>query len=71
MIFGIMLFLVKSVRAANDNLAPMFYNSTKSLAGYFWVGLAISVFSFFCSFYLIEIHELVIEQAGNKSKEKL
>jgi ABC-type bacteriocin/lantibiotic exporter with double-glycine peptidase domain len=56
-----MLFLVKIVRATNDNVASMFYNATGSLVAYFWVGFALSIFSLICVFLVMMIHESVIE----------
>ena len=59
--FGIVLFLVKVVRAANDNFASMFYNATDSLSAFFWVGFALSIVSFVSGYYLTGIHEAVVE----------
>lgn len=61
-VFGVLLFLVKFVRAANDNFASIFYNSFHSLAAYFWIGFIICVLSFICSVYLTNLHEKVIDK---------
>lgn len=58
MVFGLMLFLVKVVRTTNDNTASVLYNSV-GLSVFFWIGFFICLFSVFCSFLLIQIHESV------------
>jgi hypothetical protein len=66
MVFGLMLFLVKVVRTTNDNTASVLYN-TVGLSVFFWIGFVICLFSVFCSFLLIQIHESVQDdhQASN------
>lgn len=70
--FGILLFLMKIVRTANDNLASMFYEATSgdlpddqvsqsSLVMYQWIGFAVCLLSVLCSMLLAQIHESVIE----------
>jgi hypothetical protein len=54
----------------NDNVAPMFYNATQSLTAYFWVGFMLTLFSLGCSYFLINLHEAVIETAQNKDKDE-
>jgi len=56
-----MLFLVKLVRAANDNVAPMYFNATGSLVSYFWLGFGICVFSVLCAMLVMTIHESVVD----------
>jgi hypothetical protein len=65
--FGLMLFLVKIVRTLNDNFASVFFN-TIGLITYFWVGFVMCMFSVFCSYVLIQIHESVIEAPDPKIK---
>lgn len=60
-VFGILLFLVKVVRAINDNIASVFYNATGSLPAYFWLGFVVSLTSLVSAFYLTTIHESVSE----------
>jgi hypothetical protein len=68
--FGIMLFMIKAIRALNDNLAPMFYNATNGgLVPYFWVGFAVSAFSLICCFLIMSIHESVIDTEETQSDE--
>lgn len=67
-VFGILLFLVKFIRAVNDNVASMFYNSTQSISGYFLLGFLMTLFSLWCSYHLAHIHETVIEE--NEEREK-
>jgi len=50
--FSLMLFMVKLVRAVNDNTASLIYNASKSLEQFFWIGLYVSIFSLICSFAL-------------------
>ena len=57
--FGVMLFLVKIVRATNDNFASFFYNAM-GLQAYFWTGFVFCGFSLFCAFILVQIHDSVI-----------
>lgn len=64
------------VRALNDNLASIIYNASGELTEFFYVGLAISVFSMFSGIGMMHIHRLVIEKSGsrpveNPSKKKL
>ena len=70
--FGILLFLMKIVRTANDNLASRFYVATAgnlekgevaqhSLVMYQWVGFTVCILSTICAWLLAEIHESVIE----------
>ena len=61
-VFGILLFLVKSVRAVNDNVASVFFNATGSLTGYFWLGFAVCLGSLVSAYYLTTIHEAVAER---------
>ena len=56
-----MLFLVKIVRATNDNVASMYFNATGSLVSYFWIGFALCVFSVLCAILVMTIHESVID----------
>ena len=59
-----MLFLVKIVRTLNDNFASVFFNAI-GLISYFWVGFVMCIFSVFCSYVLIQIHESVIESPSD------
>ena len=83
--FGINLFLVKIVRATNDNVASVFYEAystnypaeegktvnTNSLVAYLKIGFAICVFSNICALILAQIHESVIENSSHPEvKEK-
>jgi ABC-type bacteriocin/lantibiotic exporter with double-glycine peptidase domain len=63
------MFLIKVVRALNDNFAPMFYNATHSISAFFWIGFAVTVASLVSSYYLTVIHEAVVD-ATNIIKEK-
>lgn len=70
-----MLFLVKIVRATNDNVASMYFNATGSLVSYFWIGFALCVFSVLCAILVMTIHESVIDveeepEVKDKSKEE-
>lgn len=65
LVFGVLLFLVKLVRATNDNVASMFFNTTGSLTGYFWVGQVVCLASLVSAYYLISIHEAVVEPPHN------
>jgi hypothetical protein len=57
-----MLFMIKAVRAVNDNVASMFYNATDGgLVTYFWLGFAVSLFSLMCCFLIMQIHESIID----------
>lgn len=70
--FGLLLFFVKVVRAANDNFAPMFFNATHSIVAFFWIGFAVTVASLLSAYYLMLIHEAVVEATNaNKDKEKI
>lgn len=70
-VFGLLLFLVKGVRAVNDNVASMFYNATGYLPAYFWLGLLVSLLSLISAYYLTTIHESVTEvEENNATKEK-
>lgn len=68
--FGLLLFLVKLVRAANDNIAPIFFNVTQSLSAYFWVGFGMSLFSLANAYFLTNIHEAVIETHQPRETEE-
>lgn len=57
--YGLMLFLVKLVRTTNDNFASVFYNAF-GLNAYFWLGFTICMFSLFCAYLLVQIHESVM-----------
>lgn len=46
----------------------MFYNATQSIGGYFLLGFFVTLFSLWCSYYLSNIHEAVIE--GEEQREK-
>ena len=59
--FSLLLFMVKIVRAINDNSASIIYNHSHSLETFFWLGLTICIFSFICSIILTSIHSRVIE----------
>jgi hypothetical protein len=59
--FSLLLFMVKIVRAINDNTASIIYNHSHSLETFFWLGLTICIFSFICSIILTSIHSRVIE----------
>ena len=50
------------VRAINDNVAPIFYNATHSISGYFFVGFLITLASLWCANYLTDLHETIIER---------
>ena len=74
--FGIMLFLMKSFRTANDCVASMFYEATagelkpgqvsvSSLVMYQWIGFAVCLFSLMSSFLLASIHESVIDNSAH------
>jgi heme exporter protein D len=56
-----MLFLVKLVRAANDNVASMFFNATGGLVAYYWLGFAMCCLSMCCVLMLLQIHESVFD----------
>jgi hypothetical protein len=68
-VFGILLFLVKMVRAINDNVAPMFYNATHSITSYFFLGLIVTIASLWCAHYLSDLHESIIERAQEKERK--
>lgn len=67
------------VRALNDNLASIIYNSTSNLPEFFYVGLGVCVFSTVCALVLTQIHKAVIESkdgslgppAGAQPRQKL
>ena len=59
--FGMLLFLVKMVRAVNDNVASIIYNYYHDLQEFFEIGLVVCIFSFFCSIVLTQIHSRMIE----------
>lgn len=74
-VFGLLLFMVKVVRAINDNLASVFYNATGSISAYFWIGFGVCMASLISAYYLTTIHESVSESnlstlAKEKEKEK-
>jgi hypothetical protein len=54
--FGMLLFLVKSVRSLNDNIAPLIYNKYNDLTEFFWFGLIVCIFSFVVAIILTYIH---------------
>jgi len=80
--FGILLFLIKIVRTANDNVASLFYEATagklepgevsqSSLVTYQWIGFSVCVISTLCCLLLAQIHESVISGDGSTEvKEK-
>jgi hypothetical protein len=71
--FSMLLFMVKLVRAINDNTASIVYNRSHTLETFFWIGLAICVFSLGCAILLTWIHARVIEakvQKASAEKEK-
>lgn len=68
LVFGLLLFLVKVVRAINDNLASIFYNTTQSLPSFFWLGFSLCLGSLISAYYLTTIHVEVIE---NNLKDKV
>jgi len=70
MVFGIMLFLLKSIRAINDNIAPIFFNTFQALSPYFWIGFVISLASLISIYYLIEIHELIFDPSMKQEVEE-
>lgn len=53
---SMMMFMVKLVRAVNDNTASIIYNQSQKLEQVFWVGLMVCVFSLICTFVLVQIH---------------
>ena len=55
-LFGLLLSLVKLVRAINDNVASVFYNATRSITAYFWLGFAVTLGSLWCADYLTKLH---------------
>lgn len=57
-----LLFMVKTTRAINDNTASVIYNYSENIETHFWIGLAICVFSLICALILTKIHSYVIEQ---------
>ncbi|CDW88287.1 major facilitator superfamily domain-containing protein 1 [Stylonychia lemnae] len=70
-VFGILLFMVKIVRAINDNVASVYFNATGSLASYFWIGFVVCLGSLISAFYLTTIHESVCESTqSNATREK-
>ena len=71
MVFALLLFLVKVIRALNDNLASIFFNTTKSISSYFWLGFCLCLLSLVSAYYVTTIHEAVIENnLKEKAKEK-
>jgi len=58
--FGMMLFMLKGVRALNDNIAPIVYNATLYLPAYFWIGLVACLGSLASCTTLMNIHTSVI-----------
>lgn len=65
--YGLMLFLVKVVRTTNDNFASVFYNEF-GLTAYFWLGFTICLFSLFCTYLLVQIHESVMVPQTQQNK---
>lgn len=59
-----MLFQVKMVRALNDNSASIVYNASGELTEFFYVGLAISIFSMISGIGMMQLHKVVIEKSG-------
>lgn len=62
--------MVKGIRALNDNSASIVYNYTKSLPFYFWIGFCLTVVSFMSSWFLMTIHESVMQQHYKKKDFK-
>lgn len=73
--FSLLLFMVKLVRAINDNIASMVYNHYQNLEIFFKMGQCVCIFSMLAAIVLIEIHYFYIEsgkhkQEGKKDKER-
>jgi len=66
-VFGIMLFLVKIIRAINDNVASVINNEI-GLVAFFWIGFTLCIFSLMCSYVLAQIHESVIDNTLTENK---
>lgn len=66
-VFSIMLFMIKAVRAVNDNVASIFYNRMGSLDGYFWLGFVVCLGSLISTYYLTTIHEAVCDRKTDVS----
>jgi nitrate/nitrite transporter NarK len=60
--FSMLLFMVKIVRAVNDNTASIVYNHSHDLTKFFWIGLVVNVFSLAATIVLMQIHTFVIEE---------
>lgn len=54
--FSLMLFMMKMVRAINDNTASLIYNEYHSLQPVFWIGLAVCFASLVSTVALVQIH---------------
>eukprot|EP00347_Sterkiella_histriomuscorum_P006367 403353031 len=70
-VFAILLFLVKVVRALNDNLASVYFNQTQNLASYFWVGTFMCIVSLISSYFVGTLHKEIIENNLMKSKDEV
>ena len=68
--YSILLFLTKSVRALNDNIAAMVYHHYDSLEVFFWLGLVVCILSFVCALVLTELHSRYIDTAQVKMNEQ-
>jgi uncharacterized membrane protein (DUF485 family) len=64
--FGMLLFLVKVVRAINDNVASIIYNYYDDLQEFFEIGLVVCIASFICTIVLTQIHVKMIESNQQK-----
>ena len=65
---SLLLFLVKSVRATNDNVAPIIYNQSKQLEPFFWIGFAVSVFSVLSALALTYLHASAFPESGSSER---
>ena len=68
---GLMNFLVKIVRAANDKTASSFYNLNGNIEAFFWLGFTISVMSCLCIFILMSIHDSVYLNEKKQESENV
>ena len=68
--FSLLLFMVKLVRAINDNIASMVYNHYQNLEIFFQMGQCVCVFSMIAAIVLIEIHYYYMESGKNKPQQQ-
>jgi len=66
--FSMILFMVKLVRAINDNVASMVYNHYRDIEIFFQIGSCVCVFSLLATVVLVEVHCFYIESGKNKRR---